>query len=138
MEQQVRVLAILLIVFGVLGLLGGILAFSFIAFAGVASGDEEALVAMPIIGIFVAMLVFVTALPGIIAGWGLLKHQSWARILGIIVCIISLPGFPIGTALGVYGLYVLFHEQTKPLFEGRVYVPPSEQPPVPPPHRPPE
>jgi hypothetical protein len=44
---------------------------------------------------------------GIIAGWGLLDRQSWARILAIILGFLSLLHFPLGTALGVYTLWVL-------------------------------
>ena len=52
----------------------------------------------------------------IIAGIGLLKRREWARILTIILGIFHLFGFPIGTAIGVYTLYVLFNDQAKALF----------------------
>jgi hypothetical protein len=44
---------------------------------------------------------------GIIAGWGLMDRQPWARIPAIILGFLSLLHFPIGTALGVYTLWVL-------------------------------
>jgi glucose uptake protein GlcU len=47
---------------------------------------------------------------------GLLERREWARILTIILGVLHLLGFPIGTALGVYTLYVLLNDQTKPLF----------------------
>ncbi|WKN29733.1 hypothetical protein PZB74_12220 [Porifericola rhodea] len=55
----------------------------------------------------------------ILGGWGLLKHQEWARILIIILSILSLPGVPVGTALGVYGLWVLFSEEVSVMFRRR-------------------
>ena len=60
-------------------------------------------------------------LPGIIAyvaaGYGLLNHKSWARILAIILAILNLILFPIGTAIGIYTLWVLFNDETKALFK---------------------
>lgn len=44
---------------------------------------------------------------GLVAGWGLLERQSWARILAIILAFISLLHVPFGTAIGIYTLWVL-------------------------------
>lgn len=44
---------------------------------------------------------------GIIAGWGLLERQPWARMLTIVLGCFNLIDMPFGTALGVYTLWVL-------------------------------
>jgi hypothetical protein len=49
----------------------------------------------------------VTGVLGLIAGWGLLERQSWARILAIVLAFLSLIHIPFGTAIGVYTLWVL-------------------------------
>jgi hypothetical protein len=51
--------------------------------------------------------LMIKGVAGIIAGWGLLDRQSWARILTIVLAFLSLLHFPLGTALGVYTLWVL-------------------------------
>jgi hypothetical protein len=60
--------------------------------------------------------------PGVIAdfaaGFGLLKYQNWARILAIILAIVNLFLPPIGTAVGIYTLIIMFNEETKALFKG--------------------
>ena len=60
-------------------------------------------------------------LPGIVAyilaGYGLLNYMSWARILVIILAILNLILFPIGTTIGIYSLWVMFNDETKALFE---------------------
>jgi hypothetical protein len=60
-------------------------------------------------------------LPGVIAyilaGYGLLNHKSWARILAIILAILNLILFPIGTALVIYTLWVMFNDEAEALFE---------------------
>ncbi len=47
------------------------------------------------------------AVLGIITGWGLLQRQSWARMLAIVFGCVSLLDIPLGTALGIYTLWVL-------------------------------
>jgi hypothetical protein len=88
------------------------------AIVGAAADSNDAAVALPIIGIagsaLVAFLV-VVSLPGLIAGIGLLKMRPWARIVGIIVAILSLLNIPLGTIVGVYGLWVLFSKETETL-----------------------
>ena len=60
--------------------------------------------------------------PGIIAdfaaGLGLLKYQNWARILAIILAIVNLFLPPIGTAVGIYTLIIMFNNETEALFRG--------------------
>ena len=59
---------------------------------------------MTAIGIF----SLVKAAVGFCAGWGLLNRQPWARMLAVVVGVVSLFfHFPFGTALGIYTLWVL-------------------------------
>ncbi len=44
---------------------------------------------------------------GLLVGWGLMQHQSWARIAAIVVGALALFHPPLGTALGIYTLWVL-------------------------------
>jgi hypothetical protein len=122
MDTHVKVLGVLQIVFGALGLLCAVLlVFIFGGAAGIvgASGDPEASIAIPIIGITgMALVGFLTvlSLPGVIVGIGLLKRQSWARIGGIVISILALIMIPFGTVVGAYGLWVLLSKETERLF----------------------
>jgi hypothetical protein len=62
------------------------------------------------------------ALPGIIgsiaAGVGLLKYKNWARILAIILAIVYMLAIPLGTAVGIYTLIIMFNKETAALFRG--------------------
>ena len=122
METHVKVVAWLYLVFGGLGVATGLLVWGvFGGLAGIVgmSGDRDAEVAVPILGLIGTLIfgfLFVVSLPSVIAGWGLLQRQEWARILTIILSALNLVAFPIGTALGAYGLYVLLNNQTAPLF----------------------
>lgn len=122
METHVKVLGVLNIVCGVAGLLIAalfVLIFGGSAAAVVADGDADAAIALPIIGLtgmaLVSVLV-VLSLPILMVGVGLFRLKPWSRIPGIVVSILQLFGFPLGTVLGVYGLWVLFSKDGERLF----------------------
>ena len=55
----------------------------------------------------VACAILIKAAFGFLAGWGLLNREPWGRVLTIVLSFISLFNVPLGTALGIYGLWVL-------------------------------
>ena len=118
-----KVLGVLFLAMGVLGLVGAL--FSSVAFgllAGLvgASGDDGAPLGSTVLGITGLALTMALALfsaPSIVCGWGLLKFRPWARILAIVLAAIALLGFPFGTIFGVYALWVLFSQATEAMFE---------------------
>lgn len=116
MQTHVKVLGWLYIVLGVIGLLLAFVVFVAVFGGGLISGDEEAIAITALVATIVGGLLFLVSAPGIIAGLGLLGYRNWARILAMILGIINLPGFPVGTALGVYTLYVLLQDETSRLF----------------------
>lgn len=56
-------------------------------------------------------------LPSIIAGVGLLKRKSWAKIWGIIGGVLAAMHFPIGTAVCVYTFWFFFSDPGKFLYD---------------------
>jgi hypothetical protein len=123
MTTHVKVLGVLYIVFSALALCAAL----FLAFGigvagsivGTAASPEDAAVALPIMGIAGTALVaflLILSLPGLITGIGLLKFQPWARIAGIVIAAINLVNIPLGTILGIYGLWVLLSKETESLF----------------------
>jgi len=126
METHVKVVSVLNIVFGALGLcVAAVLALIFAGSAAaiVADADADARVAIPVLGFTGSALVgflVVWSLPCVIVGIGLLKRRSWARIGGIVVAVLSLAVIPFGTVFGVYALWVLFSPDTE-----RLFTPPS-------------
>lgn len=47
----------------------------------------------------------------LVLAWGLFERQPWARVLGIVIGFLALLRFPLGTALGIYTLWVLLPEE---------------------------
>ena len=116
MDTHIKVVGWLWIVSGVLGLLGGLCAGFFIASGGIMSGEQEALLATSLVSLCVGGGIFLGAVLNIIAGWGVLRYENWGRILVIILAILNLLAFPIGTALGIYTLWAMFNDESRALF----------------------
>ena len=116
MQQHVKIVAILSIIFGAFMALGGLIVFATVTGGGMLSDDVEARWITGVVGTTIGGLLIVLSLPALIGGFGLLKHRQWARILIIIVAVLSLLNFPFGTAYGIYAIYVLMHDDVKPLF----------------------
>jgi hypothetical protein len=109
-RQHLTIVAWINLIGGAIFTVVGIFVFLFFFGIGAASGDPQALGILTVIGTVGSMLLIVAGLPGLLAGWGLLQRRNWARILGIVVAVLNLFNVPIGTALGVYTLWVLTDE----------------------------
>jgi len=115
MDKHVTVVAALQIGFSILGILFGALIFFVMTSIGVFVEDELAFMVLSIVGTFLGTFMLVLSIPGIIGGVGLLKRKNWARILVIILSVLDLINFPIGTAVGIYSIWVLVQPETKEL-----------------------
>lgn len=124
MEQHVKIISILYIILGALGLLaavaffigGGAIAATILSQNG---NDPDAQVGAAWAGgcmTFLAAFIGILSVPSIIAGWGLGQRKSWARILTLILAVLGLLNFPIGTAIGIYAIIILMNDETKRLF----------------------
>jgi hypothetical protein len=141
MRDHIKILGILNIIMGSLTALIGVAALvvlsgvaSFMAFgppnpSGSDADDARAFAPwMGLIGILVMCFLMAVALPAIIGGWGLLKYKSWSRVLMIIISALHLPSIPLGTALGIYGLWVLTNDQSRQLLDTGGALPPQIYP----------
>ena len=61
----------------------------------------------------IGVVILVKAAVGFLAGWGLLQREPWARMLTIVLSFLELFNIPIGTALGVYSLWVLLPAESE-------------------------
>jgi hypothetical protein len=110
MQQHVQVLAwILIAVHAIFLVIGGFL-FALLLSIGAISGSGDAIAVLGLVAVFVAALMALLALPGILAGYGLLTRKPWGRVLAIIVAALNLANFPFGTILGFYTLWVLLQQ----------------------------
>ena len=128
METHLKIIATLHIILGamsifaavtVLLLMGGIAAV-----LGTSTQSSDAVWAIPVlggIGGIIFLVLILLWLPGLIGGIGLLRHAPWSRVFMIVVSAVDLLGVPFGTALGIYGIWVLTRPESEALLARRSY-----------------
>jgi hypothetical protein len=125
MRNHILALAVLNIVWGSLSALGALIVL--LVFGGIMSvvglatqhDPESGMIAIPIIGIIggiIFVVLAISAIPAIVIGFGLLRLASWARVGGIVLSAVHLMSIPFGTALGIYGLWVLMSREAMAVF----------------------
>jgi len=120
MQTHVKIIGWLHIIFGVLGLLTAFAVFGGTVLGGLFTGSAKGMIGMGLLGTFAGFFVAAISIPGLIAGYGLLKYYEWARILTIVIAVLELIRFPLGTILGIYSLWVLLSAEGSALFKQRV------------------
>jgi hypothetical protein len=119
MKDHVRILAWCFITYSSIIILVGMCIGAVVLFGGAVSGDREAIFITGAVGAGIACFLIIISLPGMFAGIGLLKMRPWGRIVAIVVGALNILSFPLGTALGVYTLWVLLNPETEALFRGQ-------------------
>lgn len=117
LDKHVTILGWLHLALNIFTLFIGVMVFFILIGTGLLSGDGEAMSILAIIGTFVLGLLVVVSIPGILAGWGLLKRKPWSRVLALVIGFLSLMSVPFGTLLGVYTIWALLaHEEASHYF----------------------
>ena len=116
METNVKIIAWLHIVLSAIGLVGALCISALVFGGGLLSQDDTAITVTGIVALCLLGFFFLLSIPGLLAGIGLLRFRNWARILVIILSVLNLINVPVGTALGVYTLYVMLDDETSALF----------------------
>lgn len=113
MQNHVRLLGILFIIWGIMSIVIGLLIFALFFGGGILSRDEDTFAALTVIGIIAGGFCLVTGIPEIIGGWGLMRHTRWSRVVVLIMAVFNVISAPLGTALGIYAFWVLFNPESQ-------------------------
>jgi hypothetical protein len=122
-QKHITLVGILTLVHSGLLVAVAILAFGVLTGIGAVSGDEDAFMVLGIIGTVLGGFLLFLSIPGIIGGIALLQHARWSRIFMIVLSAFKLMDVPIGTALGVYTIYVMLRPDVIAVLD-----PPAQQP----------
>jgi hypothetical protein len=71
----------------------------------------------PIFLHFIWIFLVLRAGLALAAGWGLMEHTQWGRLVAIVAAIFSLIRFPLGTALGIWTLVMLLGYRNSSLYD---------------------
>ncbi len=124
-QDHNKLLSIFFLVFGGLQLFGGIIGgVLYVAMGAMFATSGDMPDAELFGGLFIVIGMFVTVLIGLIGafylvtGWKMRNNGKAARVLGIVASCLCLPNLPLGTALGIYGLWFLFGDGGKEFYGG--------------------
>jgi hypothetical protein len=118
MKQHVSFVGAIHVGFGILGLLGALAIYISFKFAfSFVDHEPIAQQVLSFVGDTLSLIVMFFSVLGIVGGIGLFSYKSWARILVMIVSAINCLNVPIGTAKGIYSIWVLMQPETQELFE---------------------
>ena len=121
MQKHVTVVGILFVAIGVVGIASAAIVVAVTVSPGLLAyaleGTAEALVVLTTLGCAAGGCVALLSVPEIIAGVGLLQGRNWARYLALFLSVLNLVAVPLGTAVGIYSLWVLLQNETAALFE---------------------
>lgn len=116
MEIHIRKLGIYSVIVAAISGLAGALFFTVLDGASYLNDYE------PLRGVTIfcwMLLMTLLAIPYLITGLGLIGMYSWARPLGTVLYTFSMLNVPLGTALGVYGFWVLLSPEADEIFSPR-------------------
>ena len=111
-SKHLTILSILLITYDSLLLLVGIGFIKGFSLITNFVNDPTAEFAITTVGSIIGSILLIISIPAIIAGIGLAYRKRWSRILALIICAVKLLNLPFGTALGIYGIWVLMQDKT--------------------------
>ena len=91
-----------------------------VAMMGAGTRDEDQMVGgiMFAVGLVVGVLVLALAAFYLFTGLKVRKQAGIGRTLGIVASVLALFSFPLGTALGVYGLWFFLGDLGRALYSG--------------------
>jgi hypothetical protein len=118
MKQHVSFVGALHIGFGLLGIVGALaIFFGFQFLFELVDHDPIAQKVLSYVGNTIALITMFFSSLGVIGGAGLFSYKPWARILVMIVSAVNCLNIPVGTAKGIYSIWVLMQPETIELFE---------------------
>jgi membrane-associated protease RseP (regulator of RpoE activity) len=112
MEKHINVVAALQIGLSIFNLILAFVIFTVLKLVGGFVDEPNADTILSLIADILAIVFIVISIPGILAGIGLYKRKEWARILTLILSIIEIFSFPIGTAIGIYSIWAIIQPET--------------------------
>lgn len=119
MRTHIKVVGIVNIFYSAMGLLAAISVLFGGVFGSLFSGSLVGAIVGSVASVFMALIIGAISAFGLIAGFALLNHRQWARIVIIVISGLRLFRPLFGTLFGAYSLWVLLNDETRAMFNQR-------------------
>lgn len=119
LQQHLRILGTLWIIAGALFLIPSVFMMGIGGMAHMFIPGEVAIARVlgPLVLYMIGASLLVLGAGGVAVGWGLMQHRTWARVAALVLGVLALFHPPIGTALGIYTLWVLLSGNAGPEYD---------------------
>jgi hypothetical protein len=120
---KIRVLAIFWFIYAGVALLTGFAGLAFIhaifsgAFGNWMNGPMPPLFMGHFLLQFAWIFLVARVALAVCAGWGLMQHAQWGRVVAIVAAVFCLLKFPFGMAMGIWTLVILLGYRNGTLYE---------------------
>ena len=115
-ETHSTIVGWLQIAYSMVWIVAGVFLVTLILGVGTAIQDAVAQRILSTTASAIGGLLILLSVPGVVAGFGLLRRASWARILALVLAVFELAAFPIGTVLAGYSAFVLSQHSAPEVF----------------------
>jgi hypothetical protein len=101
-----KIIGALFVAYGALNLTAAIALLASINVVNIFVDEIEIIQLVTVFSRLIGGALLIVSVPAIIAGIGFLQEKEWSKILGLIVGIMFLLFFPIGTIIGIYAIWL--------------------------------
>ena len=101
-----KILGAILIAYGAINFTGGIALLAALNIVEIFVHEDEVIQLVAIFSRLIGGILLILSIPAIIAGIGYIHEKDWSKSLGLVVGIVYLLLFPIGTIIGIYSIWL--------------------------------
>ena len=100
-----KILGAILIGYSFMVIIGAISLFVAMNFVKMFVEEDNVVNLVTVFSKIFGFVMLAVSVPGIIAGAGMLSEKEWAKTMSLIMGILFLISFPIGTIIGIYAIW---------------------------------
>ena len=101
-----KILGSVLIAYGAINFTGGLILLAAINVVQIFVHEMDVVQLVTLFSRLIGIILLVVSIPAIVAGIGQLTSKEWSKNLSLIVGILYLLFFPIGTVIGIYSIWL--------------------------------
>ena len=101
-----KILGAILVAYGALNFTAGVALLASINVVNIFVDEVDIVQLVTLFSRVIGGILLLTSIPAIVGGIGLIQEKEWSKFLGLIVGIIYLLLFPIGTLIGIYSIWL--------------------------------
>ena len=101
-----KILGAILVAYGALNFTAGVALLASINVVNIFVDEVDIVQLVTLFSRVIGGILLLTSIPAIVGGIGLIQEKDWSKFLGLIVGIIYLLLFPIGTLIGIYSIWL--------------------------------